>query len=509
MPTAPLQPVSIVAPGFAGLNTQEASVSVAKEFALRAENAVIDQYGRIGSRKGWDNINGTAFTGEPGCIHEHVTSTGSTTVYYVVGGVVYSLNTTTGVSTTEYTIASAPADDYWQALSFNNDVYLFHDGSAPIINHVSHSGWELVSAHSALPTSVTQVGCATSAYGRMWIARTNLNKTTVYWSDLLIGYDFTGGTASSLNIEKSLTNGTDEITALAAFNGFFIVFCKKSILVYQGADNDPTSNIQLVEVIDGVGCIARDSVQDIGTDLLFLSDTGIRSLSRIIQEKSAPVFDVSKNVRDQLIADVIINNSSSSIRSVYHEKEAFYLLSLVDRQITYVFDTRTKLQDGSLRVTTWSLFPKAFCSMRNRDLLLARNGYVGKYTGYSDNGVSFRFAYYTSHLDGGNASILKILKKATLLMIGGSDTTVIMNWATDYSTAYSSGITLLPDQTTSEFNIAEFNISSFGAGINISNIRQQFSGTGRVFQVGIEADILTDSLSIQQLDIYVKTGRTL
>jgi hypothetical protein len=343
----------------------------------------------------------------------------------------------------------------------------------------------------------------------MWIARTNLNKTTIYWSDLLIGYDFTGGTASSLNIEKSLTNGTDEITALAAFNGFFIVFCKKSILVYQGADNDPTSNIQLVEVIDGVGCIARDSVQDIGTDLLFLSDTGIRSLSRIIQEKSAPVFDVSKNVRDQLIADVIINNSSSSIRSVYHEKEAFYLLSLVDRQITYVFDTRTKLQDGSLRVTTWSLFPKAFCSMRNRDLLLARNGYVGKYTGYSDNGVSFRFAYYTSHLDGGNASILKILKKATLLMIGGSDTTVIMNWATDYSTAYSSGITLLPDQTTSEFNIAEFNISSFGAGINISNIRQQFSGTGRVFQVGIEADILTDSLSIQQLDIYVKTGRTL
>ena len=69
-----------------------------------------------------------------------------------------------------------------------------------------------------------------------------------------------------------------------------------ALLVYQGAENDPTSNISLVEVIDGVGCIARDSIQDIGTDILFLSDTGVRSLGRIIQEKSAPIFDASKKV---------------------------------------------------------------------------------------------------------------------------------------------------------------------------------------------------------------------
>lgn len=508
MPAAPLQAVSIVAPGFAGLNTQEASVSVPKEFALRAENCVIDTYGRIGSRKGWQPVNAAAFTGEPGCIHEHVTSAGVTTLYYVVGGVVYSLNTSTGAVTTEYTIASAPADDYWQALSFNNDVYLFHDGSAPIINHVSHAGWELVSAHSALPTGVTQVGCATSAYGRMWIARTNLNKTTVYWSDLLIGYDFKGGTASSLNIEKSLTNGTDEITALAAFNGYFVVFCKKAILVYQGAENDPTSNIQLVEVIDGVGCIARDSIQDIGTDILFLSDTGVRSLGRIIQEKSAPIFDASKNVRDQLINDSIVNGDTA-VRSVYYERDALYVLSFVDRQISYIFDTRTRLQDGALRATTWTLYPKALCATRDRKLYLARNGYIGEYVGNNDNGSSFRMSYFTAHLDAGNPSILKILKKANLLTIGGSGTNVIFNWATDYSSNYSSGQTELPASTTAEYNIAEFNIDSFGQGITINTIRQQFSGTGRVFQIGIEADISQDSLSIQQIDIYVKTGRTL
>jgi hypothetical protein len=508
MPAAQLQPVSIVAPGFAGLNTQDSTVALPKEFAQRAENAVIDQYGRMAARKGWSAINETAFTGEPGCLHEFVKQDGSTAVYYVLSGVVYSIDVSTGIITTEYTITSAPADDHWQAINFNNDLYFFHKSAAPFYYDSSGDTWQTVASHSLLPTSVTQVGVATGAYGRLWIASTNLNKTTLYWSDLLIGYDYQGGTASSLNIEKSLTNGTDEITALAAFNGYFVVFCKKSILVYQGADNDPTSNLTLVEVIDGVGCVARDSIQDIGTDILFLSDTGVRSLARIIQEKSAPIFDVSKNIRDQLLGDVRINGADD-IASVYHEREGFYLLSLPTRQIVYVFDVRNKLQDNSLKVTTWYMSPKAFCSTRNRELLLSRDQYIGKYEGNSDNGNSFRFAYYTAYLDAGNPSVLKILKKATLLLIGGSQTTIVMYTATDYANNYSGGQQILPTNTIAEYNVAEYNVAAFAEGSLVNSVRQQFGGTGRVFQFGIEADILYDALSIQQIDIFVKTGRTI
>ena len=48
-----LQTVSISAPGFFGLNTQDSPLDLAAGFALVATNCVIDQYGRIGSRKGW------------------------------------------------------------------------------------------------------------------------------------------------------------------------------------------------------------------------------------------------------------------------------------------------------------------------------------------------------------------------------------------------------------------------------------------------------------------------
>ena len=102
--------------------------------------------------------------------------------------------------------------------------------------------------------------------------------------------------------------------------------------MYQNADD--ISNISLNDVIVGTGCIARDSVQVIGTDLVFLSDSGLRSLGRTIQEKSAPLRDLSKNVRDNFLALVAVENKEE-IRSVYYEKEAFYLLTFPASAITF------------------------------------------------------------------------------------------------------------------------------------------------------------------------------
>jgi len=55
----PIQTGSIAAPGFLGLNTQDSSVQLSSGFALTANNCVIDQYGRIGARRGWTPVNST------------------------------------------------------------------------------------------------------------------------------------------------------------------------------------------------------------------------------------------------------------------------------------------------------------------------------------------------------------------------------------------------------------------------------------------------------------------
>ena len=48
-----LQSYSLSAPGFFGLNTEDSPLDLGVGFALVATNCILDQYGRIGARKGW------------------------------------------------------------------------------------------------------------------------------------------------------------------------------------------------------------------------------------------------------------------------------------------------------------------------------------------------------------------------------------------------------------------------------------------------------------------------
>ena len=58
----PLVTASLVAPAFLGLNTQESSVANDPRFALEANNCVIDEFGRLGARKGWSYRTSTGGT---------------------------------------------------------------------------------------------------------------------------------------------------------------------------------------------------------------------------------------------------------------------------------------------------------------------------------------------------------------------------------------------------------------------------------------------------------------
>lgn len=505
MAASPLSPVSIAAPGFFGLNTQESSVNIKQNFALVANNAVIDTYGRIGARKGYFTFSDTDAADTIYCIHEHVNKNGTTIVYFAGGDTFYSL-ATNGVVTVEHTDPSPPSNSNWQAVSFNGNAYFFHENHMPVVNDLTGAtGWVDMSSFGAMPTGVTQAGIGLSAYGRVWMARTNLNKTTIYWSDTLNGTSFNTGTAGSIDLENVFTSGTDEITHLAAFNGFLVIFCKKTIIIYAQAREASTMYVE--DIIDGVGCIARDTVQDIGSDILFLSDTGVRSLGRLIQEKSAPMRDISRNVRDQLLAEVA--GEGGIIKSAYYEKEAFYLVTIPSLQKVWCFDVRSALEDGSFRATTWtSAFFNSFCVTRSRKLLIGTSLRVSEYGGYTDNNNPYTMSYYTAHLDAGAPSNFKMLKDVSFIFIGGWDTTIAVKWDVDYGSNYASKVFSFPDSTAGEFGVGEFGIAEYSPGVVINKKNITLSKTGNVFQLGVEATIDGSPLSVQQIDIFVKGGRT-
>ena len=513
-----LQITSISAPGFTGLNTQDSPLDLASGFALVATNCIIDQYGRIGSRKGWSKVNassGNLGANSVGVIHELVQSDGTITVLFAGNNKLFRLDGSNAVVELTYGGGgSAPTitANNWSCASLNGITYFFQTGHDPLIYDpaVSTTTYRRVSEKTGYVATVPSANIALSAFGRLWVANTSTVKNTVYFSDLLAGHVWSTGTAGSLNVDRIWPNGPDEIQGLAAHNGFLIIFGKRQILVYQDATTPST--MSLSDTVGGIGCIARDTIQTTGKDVLFLSNSGVRSFARTIVEKSAPLGDLSKNVRNDLM-DIVAGETLANIKSVYSEKEAFYLLTLPSVDEVYCFDTRGYLQDNSLRVTIWdSIEPTALLSRRNGDVLIGKTGYIGKYNTYQDDGVTYRMLYYTNHADLGNQNVTSILKRLKTIVIGGTNQFVTMKWGFDLITNYQSANAQIPAQGISEYGVAEYGangspLAQYSEGILIQTLSVPATGSGKIVQTGYESDISGSPLSIQRIEIQYKDGK--
>ena len=511
---------SLVAPAFLGLNTQESSVANDPSFALEANNCVIDQYGRLGSRKGWfyRTIGSTGVNLKG--IHPFIAVDGTNTVLSYSNTLFYkglaTLTTLTPTTTDTITVGN------WDTVTLNDRTYFFQRGYKPLYytNETTPDEFKSIDQHASYTGTAPAANICMSAYGRLWAADTTTNKTTVYFSDLLDGAKWGTGSAGSLNIAGVLPKGSDVITGLAAHNGYLIIFCKENIIIFQDNDsfggNFDVSTMQLVEVIDGVGCTARDSIQNIGTDVLFLSSTGLRSLGRTIEQKSLPLDDLTKNVRDTFVNIAKRESNQDAIKACYFPDEAIYVITFPEATLSYIFDTRTKLENAALRVTTWSAQNHAaMVHDKTTDVMyFAQADGIAEYGLYTDNGTHYVMRYFTNHFDMGSPNISKIIKRAAVTAIGSSAQQFTLKIGYEYTTSYFSFPFNLSGQVISEYGIDEYGanaavLAEYNSGIALDRIDSSVAGAGSIVQLGIETTIDGAQLSVQKLDIYAKQGKVL
>jgi hypothetical protein len=474
---------------------------------------VIDKFGRIGARKGWTTTHSAlaALTGYKvkaigelidNAGNSYIVAAGHNKLFKLVGSTLTELNYGGGGT------APTISDDNWQMAPLNGCMYIYQYGHTPLVFDPATSAttYRRISEKTGYLGTVSSNNCAISAYGRIWTANNATNTSIVQFSDLLSGHVVSTGTAGTLDVSQVWPNGADEIIALAAHNNFLIIFGRRQILIYSNA-TDP-NNLTLSDSITGVGCFARDSVAKTGSDVVFLSDTGVKSLMRTIQEKSAPMRELSLNVKDDLLDDLSAE-TATNIKAVYSDKDAFYLLSLPTVNTVYCFDMRGQLQNGAAKTTTWNnITPTAFFYTRNKDLLIGKESYIGKYQTLLDNSSTYRLKYYTNYFDFGSPTSLKILKKVSLTFVGGNGADVIVKYGFDFSPSYISRVIRLGDLSISEYGISEYKIGEYTAGVVYDNKKIHASGSGNVVQIGLETDIDNFEISLQKLDCYIKAGRT-
>ena len=614
-----LQTTTISAPGFLGINTQESSVDLSSGYALEAYNCVIDKFGRIGARKGWTkqntSTNADLGTNDVEFLFElgetgQVIAGGNNLLLTLDSGVLTTAVDTTvsnaaGTGTTAYSITSnnwsASSIVFGEGPDISPHAYLAQAGHLPLVYHklgASHAhtgayGFNLLSDAGTVPTTYPspsnfKPNVVLGAYGRTWWANIVNDEQTVYFSALLDGTNLSTGDSGYLSLIDVFPNG-DQVVGLAAHNGFLIIFGKRNIAIY----NNPidVTRLELVDLIANVGCIARDTIINTGTDVMFLSDTGLRSISRVIQEKSAPINNISFNVRDDLVAFVDSETNKDRIKAAYYPKDAFYVLTLPTSKYVFCFDLRGRLQNGACRVTIWdSIEPTAFYTTYAGDLLIGKEGYVGKYISYLDNDTIYKMRYYTNNFDLGNPTSLKVLKKANFTVVGGVGQNVFIKYGFDYVSSYRDIRKTLSAGSVYEFNVNKFGVnnvtvvgsqsfsdstpttntitdtdgthyqvafksvfdpsngydlpqstkfdsgdgfyyvpdtnsgeepnatiylkgadalSEYSSGLALEEVRSNLGGSGSILQLGFEADINQNPLSIQKIDVYVKTGKTI
>jgi hypothetical protein len=277
--------------------------------------------------------------------------------------------------------------------------------------------------------------------------------------------------------------------------------------VYQGAEAPAT--MSLADTVAGVGCVDRDTVQYTGTDVLFLSQTGLKSFGRTIQEKSMPITSLSNNITKDIID--LTQNEISFFRTVYSPENGFYLLTFVNQDTTYCFDVRGTVEGGAYRVTRWpGTGFTAYARLEDGTLYIGNGNGISKYTSYRDNGEPYRFKYYSPGLTFGDPSRLKILKKLRPTIVGANSAIMFLKWAYDFGTFFQTAEFTVGNQITGYFNESEFNSTAEFTGGDLTSRRGiNTTGGGGVITIGLEADIDGSGLSLQEINVLALMGKVL
>lgn len=507
------------APGTFGLNTEDSSATLPLGWATVAKNAVINSSGRLAARKGSKVFLPTTSTGDITSLHEYIDLAGNSIFVYFDDNIGF-FRTWNGASVAGAgpTGGIAPPDSTWQFANFNGKCVAFQDGFQPYVLSATNG---LFTAISGAPFG----SAVLAAFGRIWV----IQDSNVWYSPVL---NEAGTYEIGIDLRTVWGSGGDSPVALAEYNGYLVVFGKRNIAVYNNpwvpnaaSDWLDTDQMSLVERIEGIGCIARDSIANTGDDLLFLSDSGVRSLGRTIQEKSNPTGDLSQNVRGQLLLDM---NTALPIKGVYHANEAFYLLT--NGRETYTFDTRRPNQDGSARVTLWDIGFFGFSSGTDGELRMVTKesaasfdysrislysgfkDFVGVGTGTAATAATYEYEFKGPWIDlqeGEVGDRLKIGKYIGASFQTGAGQQINLEYSFDYDDLNFKSRAVTGDSVTaSEYGVAEYGIGEWGAGFFVFNRdRKPSSNSGQVFKFGCTTTIDNLPFALNEIFMQVKIGR--
>ncbi len=409
----------------------------------------------------------------------------------------------------------SPSGNDWQFVNFDDKVVGARTSNAM----VAYTGSSTFANISAASGAVPDGNIVHSAFGRLWAqkADTGVGQNVIAYCALLdeTHWSTGGGEIDLMSNKGSVHTGFDELTAISSFDGYLVAFLRNSIVVFDTPE-DP-GNLVIEQIIQGIGCTARDSVQQVGNDIYFLSATGVRSLKQVVfTTKRVEMGEVSIVVRKDLVEDMNTPTGNlSKIRSQYNPEERQYWLKAPGGNI-WVFHNDNIEQDQELtRITKYTETDWYSFVYFEQDTFLAYKGCIGKYSGYSDVDVtnsppaakSYSCRWASTYADF-DSSKIKILKNIGVTIFGAGGQQITIDWDVDIGQDSGSAQLTVPlAGTLAEWNSSEWGIGEWAGSVALSKLRTSASRKGRVVSIGVSFASSGNAISLEQLSLFVKLGR--
>ena len=332
------------------------------------------------------------------------------------------------------------------------------------------------------------------------------NESTIYYSKLLDPTDFTGTGSGSVTI-------SDQIVGIKSFRQDLFIFCENSIHKLQDINGTPS----VVPVAENVGCLSGYSIQEIGGDIVFLAQDGIRTVAGTARIGDVELGTVSKNIQPIMVT-IAQNIDDYIIDSVVIREKSQYRLYYSNAALG---NTSQKGIIGTLRPDgfQWSetvgLEVTSVNSNFDTDGVEVyyhgdTNGYVYTHdTGYEFDGSNINAKYQTSDYDYGDLGTLKTMHYVKLSIAPEAAITPTLRVRYDYDTTdlpqpsdYSLDI-----PAPAIFGSTTFGSANFGAGEQpLTRVALQGSGHSNSFR--ISSDDKKASYIINGLYIdFIPSGR--
>jgi len=357
--------------------------------------------------------------------------------------------------------------------------------------------------HSAAPTDPK---FAVDYANHMFLAGDPAHPTKLFFSAPLAETDFATSNGAGV-----ISVGFD-IVAIKPFRDVLYIFGTNSIKSLKGTS---TSDFVLSGVTHDLGCLASDSIIEIGGDLLFLSQDGMRPISGTNRIGDVELETISKNIQS-LFTDIVFNIDLNGLSSVVIRKKSQFRIFFSAAESQGIIGGIRAQQEG---------FAFEFGQILGIEATCASSGYLGQYEfvihgtsdgkvhrqeiGNSFNGVDIFSLYQTPYLYMDNPEQRKIMHKVSTYLRSEGDNELILSVVYDYediNVMNPANYTMTTKGAAAYFNEATYDSTAIFSG-NPSPIQTtNISGSGKSVSFKYVTNGTDASHSIQGLVLTYGTG---